>query len=501
MTGAATAAHPSGRRPRRLLRLAFLLAVATAAVACALPGAASAGVWCGGTAESATDRPDIASALSWHIIYAVPSDMPDRFADVVDPLIADLTAVDAWWKTQDATRAIRWDLALYPQCIGGLAALDISSIRLAHDSTWFNSVTGGIRWTRVHDDVVAAGFNDPEKKDLIFFDGPFAIPHRECGISRTSYPELGGGNSYSVVYIDASCNADLGTGAFTAVAAAHEMTHSMDALTKVAPGAPGPPHVCPGDSGHPCDSPTDLLYPSTAFGTPLSTKILDVGHDDYYAHPGPWWDVQDSPFLEHLDSTDTAAPGAPVGFTVRLARDGTVELVWQAATDDVGPLTYEFHRDGDFTVLTAALSYSERTSDGGIHTYTVRARDAVGHVGPSVSLRFAVGVGIVDANGAVIADVVPPGPVVNFHGRLAKNGFFLTWTPPIDPGGVAAYAVYRGGIRVAYTHAPAFSVPLSHSTGVWTVRAIDRAHRFGDVSPTVIVAKAGRIVAGRASPA
>jgi hypothetical protein len=225
---------------------------------------------------------------------------------------------------------------------------------------------------------------------------------------------------------------------------------------------------------------------------PLSTKVLDFGHDDYYAHSGPWWDVQDSPFLEHLDSPDIAAPGAPVGFTVRSDRDGTVELVWQAATDDVGPLTYEFHRDNDFTVLTQSLSYSERTSDGGIHTYTVRARDAVGHVGPAVTLRFAAGVGIVDANGAVIADVVPPGPVGNFHGRLARGGLFLTWTAPTDPGGVSAYAVYRDGVRFAYTHRPAFSLPVSRAAGVWTVRAIDRAHRFGDLSTAVIVARAGR---------
>src|SRR5207253_1813087 len=33
----------------------------------------------------------------------------------------------------------------------------------------------------------------------------------------------------------------------------------------------------------------------------LSEQVLDVGNDDYYNHPGPWWDVRDSPWLAHLE--------------------------------------------------------------------------------------------------------------------------------------------------------------------------------------------------------
>jgi len=32
----------------------------------------------------------------------------------------------------------------------------------------------------------------------------------------------------------------------------------------------------------------------------LAGALLDVGHDDYYAHNQPWFDVQDSPFLVHV---------------------------------------------------------------------------------------------------------------------------------------------------------------------------------------------------------
>ncbi|MFN2468104.1 MAG: hypothetical protein ABR521_08275 [Gaiellaceae bacterium] len=44
---------------------------------------------------------------------------------------------------------------------------------------------------------------------------------------------------------------------------------------------------------------------------PLGGAILDVGRDDYYGHSGAWWDVQDSPFLAHLD-----APAFPLAVAV-----------------------------------------------------------------------------------------------------------------------------------------------------------------------------------------
>ncbi|MEO7271263.1 MAG: hypothetical protein ABI211_04585, partial [Vicinamibacterales bacterium] len=99
---------------RSLLRAAVALAVMAAAAA--LPASARAGAWCGGAVESVGDRPDLVAALSWHVVYAYPSDGTDRFPQLVEPIVADLSAIDAWWRGQDATRALRWDLAALPGC-------------------------------------------------------------------------------------------------------------------------------------------------------------------------------------------------------------------------------------------------------------------------------------------------------------------------------------------------------------------------------------------------
>jgi hypothetical protein len=70
----------------------------------------------------------------------------------------------------------------------------------------------------------------------------------------------------------------------------------------------GAPHACTAandpfgvaDTGHPCDSPADVLYPQ-ADGRPLTAQLLDFNHDDYYAHSGTWQDLQDSVWLHRLD--------------------------------------------------------------------------------------------------------------------------------------------------------------------------------------------------------
>ena len=52
-----------------------------------------------------------------------------------------------------------------------------------------------------------------------------------------------------------------------------------------------------------CDNVLDVLAPSPA-ATTLAAAVLDAGNDDYYGHAGSWWDVQDSPWLRHLDVSE-----------------------------------------------------------------------------------------------------------------------------------------------------------------------------------------------------
>ena len=303
------------------MRRALVLAV----VGCALwlaPGAL-ASTWCG-NGEAAVDRADIVTGRQIHTIVAIPAGAPDTFTVTADQLQTDVDAVNAWWVGQDPTRRPRYDLATF----GTASCLDVSFMQLkeagfASADDAFNAITA---------EITADGLGSPYKKSLVYYSGP-SIETDVCGV--------GGGD------VDgAGLAIVIPTGCPTVppdTVLAHELLHALGAVP------PGDPHACPGDSGHVCDSPTDVLYPFT-HGEPLSQKVLDFNHDDYYAHSGTWPDIQDSSWLSHLDQPQLA-------FTVAFVGAGTV-------TSDVPGITCTF---------TCTTQWDTGS------TFTISAQPSLGH--------------------------------------------------------------------------------------------------------------------------
>jgi hypothetical protein len=354
--------------PRVRLALALaIIAFLTATAAQAVGAAAPFTPWCGGTDESAFDRqPDAVSASEIHVVYPFPADGVDRFADRVSLIDTDLAGTDLWWRGQDPARTPRFDLASFTDCPSTFGRLDVSSVRLPHEADFY----ARDQYNLLRLDLDAAGFGDPDKKYLVYYDGP-PLPSGNgvfCGQSDSRV--IGGGrHAYSIVYLGGFCGQTLGLGGATAVIATHELIHGLSALTTV--GSPGPPHACPGDPGHPCDSANDILYPSFGSSVTLDSLTLDVGRDDYYGQSGSWWDVQDSPFLTRLDSPDQEPPSAPAGLNAT-SRADTVLLSWQASADDVGPVA------STVTVISSAppilRTSRTRTPTPGVRTTTPSAQ-------------------------------------------------------------------------------------------------------------------------------
>lgn len=268
---------------RRLVAVAIFLVALWAA-----PGALAAG-WCG-PGETAADAPDIVTGPQVHAIYVVPSDGADRFAQVAGQIADDTASIDAWWLTQDPTRTLRFDLAVYPAC----TALDLSFLRLQLSAAQISGDASSA-FALVEQTVAQQGFANPFKRYLVYYDGP-AVQNGVCGTGGGSFAT---GPAFAVVWL-AGC-----PGVPTDSVAAHELLHALGALPA------GAPHACPGDPGHPCDSPTDVLYPVTT-GAPLQQQVLDFGHDDYYAHAGSWLDIQDSAWLHRVD-----LPQEPLAVTIQ----------------------------------------------------------------------------------------------------------------------------------------------------------------------------------------
>jgi hypothetical protein len=261
--------------------------------------------WCG-AAPATTDRPDAVAGRQVHVIYALPSDGVDRFADVGPGITTDLAAVVVWWQHQDYTRAPRFDLAAF-SCFPSVGALDISQVRLPQDSAYFYD--GATRFYRLRDALAGAGFADDDKKYLVYYDTPFPLPAGLCGEGAQD-PLRGGSFGYAEVLLAPNLEANPTTvgcgqiwspsyrGGYSAMVAVHELIHTFGAVDRVS--TPPPPHACPDSPGHVCDSDLDIMRPGGKTHW-LDNTVLDFNHDDYYAHSGPWWDVQDSSWLSHLN--------------------------------------------------------------------------------------------------------------------------------------------------------------------------------------------------------
>ncbi len=310
---------------RRHGRFAAVIVAALASAGVAVSGAAQAATaqpvqWCG-PGSVPTDAPDAVAGAQIHVVYAVASDAPDRFALLSSGISTDLAAGAAWWQTRDSSRVPRFDLAAFP-CLPSLGALDISDVRLPHDSSFYAGSSS--LFNSLADDLVALGFSNAHKKYLVYYDSPTAIPGEVCGQGHED-PTGGGAAGYAEVYLAPNLTSgptengcgDIGTpddrGGYSAIVAVHELLHTLGAVDTTT--SPGPPNACPGSPAHVCDNALDIMEPQ---GTTywLDDTYLDYGNDDYYGMPASdrWWDIQDSVWLRHLNApTYTLEVKAGVG--------------------------------------------------------------------------------------------------------------------------------------------------------------------------------------------
>jgi hypothetical protein len=269
-------------------------ALAAAAVVGALlaPGVAEAAPWCGTAAPA--DRPAIATGHTVRVVYLFPSDGTDRTAELAPRIWAEVEEIDAWWRTSDPTRTVNFDLTTF--ACGN--QIDLITRRATLPAVDLQPLA--TRFDRILDEVYRrAGFDALVSKYLVYYDGAVDTPET-CGAGSG----ITGGTGLAIVFLQACPSVS------TALVGAHELMHGFGALR----GVPAP-SVCAGDAGHVCDATNDILYPRVQ-ALPLASYVLDFGRNDYYGHASPWFDVQDSLWLRHLD--------ASTPFTVAVRGRGSV---------------------------------------------------------------------------------------------------------------------------------------------------------------------------------
>ena len=423
--------------------------------------------WCGVGSSDADRLPDATLGFAVHVAYVRPPGVADRLPEWAPRIVGDIAAIDAWWRSQDPTRAPRFDL--YPfACPSPFGQLDISNVTLAQAADGQVDVA----FTTIRLLLAQHGFTQPEKTYLVYYDGPLEQRRPDfevCGVGDNPSGALPG---IAVVFLQA-CEAEAPT--FRPVVAVHERVHTFDAVSGTAP------HYC--NDGHVCDVDNDLLNASLS-GEELETHVLDGGRDDYYGHSGTWTDVQDSLFLERLDSPDRAAPSLPSSLTATDgAAPGIVRVSWRASTDDLGPVTYRVYQDNRFISTTTSTSASLGIAESKTSSYTIRASDSVGHLSQPLTIRFRLGLGLVDARGKLVRDTVRPPAVGPVSVRRVAKTVRLSWLPARDPGGLRGYRITIGS-RVMTVTKPAVTLARATLRAAVSLAAVDRA---GNIGPSTTV--------------
>jgi chitodextrinase len=172
---------------------------------------------------------------------------------------------------------------------------------------------------------------------------------------------------------------------------------------------------------------------------------------------------------------DTNPPSAPTGFNATPAGSTSIDLDWNASTDDVGVTAYIVTRNGTQIATPAVTSFLDTgLIPATTYNYTVRARDAAGNLSNTTAAS--------GQTAAASGDASPPTAPTNLTATAAGSSVInLSWTASTDNVGVTNYIVRRDGAAVATPTATSFSdTGLSAATLYsYTVEARDAA---GNVS-------------------
>ena len=228
--------------------------------------------------------------------------------------------------------------------------------------------------------VAEIGFKEPEKAYLVYYDGPT----RQVGLDHVCGQEPARASSTFL-----ASRSSMSTPATQTRATSWPDHDDARARTRLRGGGTGGTERLP--ERHVCDFPLDLMT-AVLTGEELEAHVLDSGRNDYYGHSGSWTDVQDSHFLERLDSPDRTPPAAPDGLRVGDDLTGFVRVSWQPSTDDIGPVAYRISEDGQFVreVTTTTVRLAD-THD--LALFAIRAADGVGRLSAPVGARFRSGAG------------------------------------------------------------------------------------------------------------
>ncbi|MFO7448144.1 MAG: fibronectin type III domain-containing protein [Ignavibacteriaceae bacterium] len=193
-------------------------------------------------------------------------------------------------------------------------------------------------------------------------------------------------------------------------------------------------------------------------------------------------------FVVSGSAGDTTPPTTPTGLASSNVTSSSVNLTWNASTDDIGVTGYDIYQNGVFNKNVSGTS----TTMAGLnpstaYSFYVRAKDAANNASGNSNT-----VNITTLGGG--GDTIPPStPTGLASSNVTSSSVNLTWNASTDDVGVTGYDIYQNGVfnkNVSGTSATMSGLSAATAYSFY-VRAKDAAGNASGNSNTVNITTSG----------
>ncbi|MCF6351909.1 MAG: GEVED domain-containing protein [Cyclobacteriaceae bacterium] len=174
---------------------------------------------------------------------------------------------------------------------------------------------------------------------------------------------------------------------------------------------------------------------------------------------------------------DTTPPSVPTGLASSNITINSVDLSWNASTDNTGVTGYDVYQDGTLITSVTSTSYAVTgLASGTTFAFMVTAKDAAGNVSAASNA-----VNVTTDTPDTTAPTVPTGLATS---NITQTSLTLTWNASTDAVGVTGYDVYQDGVLITSVTNTTLNISgLTPGTSyAYTVRSKDAAGNISAAS-------------------